>query len=146
MKNTVLLFVLLFCFSCGLPAQKVIGEIVNGQAVLTIKEQVAKDNWEKLLKVHQNISVQFKTLKIIQQDELYLLLGTSSTVNAIIVLREENGQIYEARAGGGSRTVTCTGCTSGCTPTKDSGIGWICKFPCKECKKTETVTEDLILE
>lgn len=146
MKNIILLFITLLCFSCHLPAQKAIGKIVNGQAVLTINEQVAKDNWENLLKTHQSINVQFKTLNIIQQDGLYLLLGTSSTVNAVIVLREENGQIYEARAGGGSRTITCTGCTSGCTPTKDSAVGWSCKFPCKECKKTETVTEDRILK
>jgi hypothetical protein len=39
-----------------------------------------------------------------------------------------------------SHTITCNGCTAGCTPEHIKRVGWVCSDSCGSCKKTETVT------
>ena len=58
----------------------------------------------------------------------------------------DDGKFFElSLIGGGGRTVTCSGCTTGCTPTKEKLTGsWFCDFACAACSKTETVTTKLL--
>ena len=112
---------------------------------MLIDAPIAKKNWENFLKTHQGISVTFTSLEIIKRDGSYFLLGTSAKINAILELRVDNGNIYEGIATGQTRTVTCAGCTAGCSPLKDKYGSWYCTAGCDECKKTETVTEEGIL-
>ena len=143
MKNTLLFYlalVLLTSFSCDdLSQEQAIGKIVNDKAILTIDEATAKKNFEKFLKEESNIQVNFDEIKIVQQENSYVLTGlsqqdkTQSAFELIVI----GGQIFELTDD--KRTVTCTGCTAGCSPY-GTGDTWICKNPCDDCEKTETVT------
>lgn len=70
----------------------------------------------------------------------YLLIGSSKNNDFKIALQvfNEGNIIYLTSASLSRGTVTCSGCTVGCTPRKIHTL-WSCEYPCSGCSKTESV-------
>jgi hypothetical protein len=69
--------------------------------------------------------------------------NTDESETAAIALEVDiNGDLFEQIINGDSRTITCKGCTSGCSPRKGLLGSWYCTScsPSGDCVKTETVT------
>lgn len=122
----------------------VIGTISNGQTILTMNENATKSSWAQMLKTEADIDVVFQTLEIKKEDTIYYLVARDSdrSVNSVVELVIQGGDLVVARSDGDTTTVTCSGnCISGCDPFK-LNENWKCT-PCQntmDCKKTVTVT------
>ncbi len=144
-QHASILFValVLFMFSCTTPMHyaKVIGTVdATGSTIIDAAQ--LQQQWETWLNSN-GVSIKLESITLMKENDDYALVATntdSSTVVAIELVLDGD-QLYESAASGGSITVSCSGCTAGCTPRKEHGL-WICKYPCKACTKTETVTDD----
>lgn len=126
---------------------EVIGIQENGEFHLNDQEKL-KATWEKTLQ-EQGYDVTLERFDFAYGDisgdgtpNMILMAsnaeGTVKIATAIL-LEEESNNTRRLIADGG--TVTCTGCTVGCSPENNSEYGWICS-PCVTtgtCTKTETI-------
>jgi len=120
----------------------VIGTNSGTVSTITYDLNLLKQEWQSALYDGASITVVFTNVSIVNEGSYYALVAsnTDNSINSAIELVLDGGNFYELSAAGNSRTVTCTGCTLGCTPKKDAKYGWYCDNPCTGCVKTETVT------
>jgi hypothetical protein len=127
---------------------EVIGVQENGDFHLNDQEGL-RAKWEKTL-LEQGYDVTLKRFDFVNTDidgsgKSSLILMASNedgTVKiATKITLEESDTNVRRLIGGGGGTVTCTGCTVGCSPKDHAEYGWTCT-PCVTsgtCTKSESV-------
>lgn len=153
MKKNIFVFVGLFFLGFNLFAQTegdVIGEVKDGKCIITTNLDEVLTRWNEIL-VIEKIDATLTTLEIVEKTDeesgeiYYILIAYNSDkltkVACLIYLNTGGGGLLSWGSSGYSKTVTCTGCTVGCSPEYMSKVKmWSCKFPCgNECVKSETV-------
>gem|GEM_PF-4616360 len=131
---------------------EVIGVQENGEFHINDQEGL-KAKWEKTL-LEQGYDVTLERFDFVPGDlvgdetsNMILMAsnaeGTVKIATAITLGKEVNSKRPVISNRG---TVTCSGCSAGCSPTEHAEYGWICS-PCVTsggCTKTETIeTESL---
>jgi len=121
------------------PSLTKIGELINGVPTITYNQNQLKQEWQSYLSLNSEISVSFATIEITQEGTFYALRGRNAdnSIKSALKLVLSGNDLY--RVNGFTHTVSCSGCTSGCSPWGND-TGWECKDPCTDCKKTETIT------
>lgn len=133
-----------FNFNAQSHFSEVIGKLEGTSATITYDLDALKQKWQSALyNGPSSIAVVFTNISIVDEGSYYVLIGSNAnnSIKSAIELVLDGDNFYELSYSGNGRTVTCTGCAAGCTPTKIV-TGWICADPCTACIKTETVTED----
>lgn len=127
-----------------------IGEMRNNQAILVIDFDSTMSSLEAIVEANSSLFVRFDKLSIEEgtdesTDYYYMLAeDTNNHIKTVKELVLDNGTFYEIMApGGGSATLTCSGCSIGCDPKK-MGPTWVCYPNCtgSKCNKTITITID----
>jgi len=124
-----------------------IGVDKKGEYVITANLDYIMKAWNDVLK-KQKINTTLHTFEIKSgKDEnsgqlYFMLIGYNhdhSTKVACMVNRIGGNFILTPSQS--LYTVTCTGCTEGCSPKgTEDGKGWKCDKPCTDCKKTESIS------
>lgn len=121
-----------------------VGTLVEQQCQLSDISKV-KNYWkEYMLENRFNYELASYSISVVEDDKSgginYLLIGASRNNDFKIAFQvfNEDGVIYLTSASLSGGTVTCSGCTVGCTPRKTKSL-WACEYPCTSCSKTETV-------
>ncbi|WP_129019778.1 hypothetical protein [Edaphocola flava] len=138
--------ILLALFSLPILAQTKlkVGVLIEQQFQLSDISKV-KNYWKEYMRENRfNYELTSYSINIVKENESgsvnYLLIGASKNNDFKIAFQvfNEGGIIYLTSASLSGGTVTCSGCTVGCTPRKTKSL-WACEYPCTSCSKTETV-------
>ncbi|NPD44373.1 MULTISPECIES: hypothetical protein [unclassified Lentimicrobium] len=131
--------------------QEVIGELSQGEYLITKSTIEIKTKWEDVLNKNNDLSVVLDEITIVNINGYHILKGVDLTNHSvsIIPLVLKDGKLYEMKAApGGGYTVTCSGCTSTgasssgeCEPQINPQNGYYCT-DCSEGKCTKTTTYD----
>ncbi len=128
-----------------------IGELVNGNAVITYDMDTLKAELAAFLSSQSSISVTFSSATIELDSNHYLLVASNATntiKTAVGLVRDGNSFYQEDTTSsiGGKSSCTCSPCNYGCSPQKLGNGEWNCK-PCsesydppRECNKSETAS------
>jgi hypothetical protein len=107
-----------------------IGELVNGNAVITYDMATLKSELSSFLYSQSSISVTFTNATIELDGNSYLLVASNedSTIKTAVGLVIDGNSFYQevSAVQNGGTTCTCTGCTEGCNPYKGSNGLWYC--------------------
>lgn len=133
----------------SLTASTAIGEVVAGQAVLTVSTSSLITNLNQFLAAggNANLAVDFVELVTQSNGELVLRGSSSSTnVSTTVLLTVSGGFIYEELdINGGGNTCSCSGCTSSgpssydeCIANKTTTGCWCSACSQGKCTKTTT--------
>jgi hypothetical protein len=92
---------------------KVIGEIIDGNPVITADTNELKTKWSNFLLNSSDLTLIFDKISIVTiNNSLYLYAKDFGSGTSAIPLYVEDNHIYEAIKEGGGETYTCSGCTS----------------------------------
>ena len=141
MSLSMLLLTLTFAFS-----QRKIGENQNGKFIITENLSDIKSEWKAQL-AKQGISESLGDFVIqaaTSEGETYYSLQAKTPQNTTMatLLDLSKNEFRLAVGDAGTLTVTCTGCSYGCSPEYIKKLKvWHCTAGCGyNCTKTETVT------
>jgi len=116
---------------------------IAGSSAITCDSDSLLNFFDNFVKTHAKIDARFDEVIIKKGDGYYYLLAVDNDklVKAAYELVLVQNTFYEIMApGGGSTTVTCSGCAVGCDPTKTSDGKWVCWPTCAPATCTKTVT------
>ncbi len=151
MKKLIFSFLaILFLFTFGFcqDGQR-IGKVIGGKYVITENIDNIKILWNKTLK-DKKIDGELTSfaIEVGVDDDNYTyiyLSGKNSQSNVttvqLLVFDSNREYLYLAMDDGAGHTVTCSGCTVGCSPKYFKRTdSWACINGCVGCSKSETTT------
>jgi len=149
MKKIVLciLFGFMFNFIGYSQQDQKIGIVKDGKFIITENIDNIKEDWSMFLK-NSKIDCVLTTFEIREKqdnenpnEKYYFLIGLtkSSDVKVVQLLELDQYGIFKMAP---KHTVTCSGCTIGCSPDYVKRVKmWICADSCgSQCSKSETVS------
>lgn len=123
----------------------VIGNVSNGNFVLTKNIDKVQEHWKSVMKTQNNeqpiIDVKIISATNEENREVYFLVVGQNSKHTFKIATEvySNGNQIYFKESLGAGTVTCSGCNYGCNPVK-VGKDWFCDGGCgSNCTKTVTI-------
>lgn len=129
---------------------KTVGQLSNGEYMITMDINEIKSKWEKLLNSNSELSISLDDISVVEINGMIHLKGIDLTNHSVSVipLVLKNNTLFVMREQGGGYTVTCSGCTSTgpdssgeCEPTINPGHGYYCS-DCSDGTCTKSTTYD----
>ncbi len=142
MKKFIVLGVLFLTLT--MVSQEKVGEVRNGDFVITASLDLLKPEWARLSKnAGKDEVLNFSIIKKAYEDgtPYYFLYATNSkkSIGIATHIDLESGVFNRNVVRDIGGTVTCTGCAFGCDPTENTNGTYQCAPPCDKCNKTTTI-------
>ena len=151
-KVLFLVLAILIGINCSFAQSKLQIGKMSGKNYQTTRIKEVKNYFAHIMEIEgfdealSSITIQ-RIVNEESNEEKFIILGTNSSnsfkIGIEVFLDEDNG-FYITPQSLANRTVTCNGCTMGCS-VANGQFGWYCKNSCgPKCSKSETVVTKLL--
>lgn len=148
MKKIILAFLAMLLFGVTYSQQtlKVIGNLENGNAVLTINKGLAIAALNANLRKYSGLNVNHTDVKILKRDNKYVLVFSGGSARSSFGVKVEGTELLVD----GKITCTTSDCASeeyGCVPEQNVSTGnWVCSECANKGKCTKTTSSDSLID